>query len=230
VARLADEDLAAMRAAGLDRVHIGFETGSDRVLELMDKGVTKEVQVVAGRKIKAAGMELSAYYMPGLGGRELWEENALETADLMNEMDPDFIRMRTLAIPDRLELAEDVAEGRFTKANDVENAREILLFLQHLEGIRSRIVSDHVLNLVQDLEGRLPEDRGQMISRMETFLALDPGEQALYRLGRRQGLFVGLSDMMDPRLRSLAERLRDQLGVDAENIDFVTDQLVKRFV
>jgi hypothetical protein len=65
---------------------------------------------------------------------------------------------------------------------------------------------------------------------METFLALDPGEQALYRLGRRQGLFVGLSDMMDPRLRSLAERLRDQLGVDAENIDFVTDQLVKRFV
>jgi hypothetical protein len=148
----------------------------------------------------------------------------------MNEMDPDFIRMRTLAIPDRLELAEDVAEGRFTKANDVENAREILLFLQHLEGIRSRIVSDHVLNLVQDLEGRLPEDRGQMISRMETFLALDPGEQALYRLGRRQGLFVGLSDMMDPRLRSLAERLRDQLGVDAENIDFVTDQLVKRFV
>ncbi len=129
VARISDDDLAAMRAAGLDRVHIGFESGSDEVLAFMDKGVTKAEQIVAGRKIKRAGMELSAYYMPGLGGKRSWRENALETADLMNQVDPDFIRLRTLAIPDHLVLAEDVAQGTFEKAGDLENAQEILLFL-----------------------------------------------------------------------------------------------------
>jgi hypothetical protein len=230
VARHALEDLVAMREAGLNRIHIGFETGSDRVLRFMDKGVTKALQVEAGRKVKAAGIELSAYYMPGLGGRELWRENALETAALMNQVNPDFIRLRTLAIPDHLELALDVAEGRFRKANDVENVEEILLFLKHLQGIRSRIVSDHILNLLQDLEGALPDDRERMVAQLEAFLVLPPDEQVLYRLGRRRGVFAGLSDLQDPRRRAHAERLRNQLGVNAENIDSITDQLVKRFV
>ena len=230
VARLSAEELAAMGEAGLNRVHIGFESGSDQILEFMDKGVTKAIQAEAGRKIKAAGMELSAYYMPGLGGRELWRENALETADLMNQVDPDFIRMRTLAIPDRLALATDVAEGRFAKANDVEVAEEILLFIRSLGGIGSMVVSDHILNLIQDLEGRLPGDRDSMIARLETFLSLDPEEQALYRLGRRAGVFLGLADLTDPRRRALAERMFRELRVDAGNIDSVCDQLVKRFI
>ncbi len=230
VARLTAEELATMAEAGLSRVHIGFESGSDRILELMDKGVTKAVQVEAGKKVRAAGLELSAYYMPGLGGLDLWEENALETADLMNRVDPDFIRLRTLAIPDRLDLAADVAEGRFRKAGDVETAREILVFLEHLEGIGSTVVSDHILNLFQDLEGRLPEDRDRMVVQLETFLSLDPEEQSLYRLGRRAGLLRGLSDLLDPQMRAAAERLRRELGVTAATIDDVTDQLVKRFI
>ena len=230
VARLTPEELTAMAEAGLNRIHIGFESGSDRILTLMDKGVTKAVQVEAGKRIKAAGIELSAYYMPGLGGCDLWEENALETADLMNQVDPDFIRMRTLAIPDRLELAADVRAGRFSKAGDVENAREIKLFLEHLDGISSTVVSDHIVNLLQDLEGRLPEDRDRMVVQLETFLGLDPEEQALYRLGRRGGLFAGLSDLLDPQSRAAAERLRREWGVTAATIDDVTDELVKRFI
>jgi hypothetical protein len=230
VARLMPEELTAMAEAGLNRVHIGFESGSDRVLTLMDKGVTKAVQVEAGKKIKAAGIELSAYYMPGLGGRELWEENALETADLMNQVDPDFIRMRTLAIPDRLELAADARDGRFTKAGDVDTAREIKLFLENLDGIGSTVVSDHILNLLEDLEGKLPQDRDRMVAQLEAFLGLDPEEQALYRLGRRSGLFAGLSGLHDPQNRAAAERLRREWGVAAANIDDVTDELVKRFL
>jgi hypothetical protein len=230
VARLAPEDLAAMRAAGLDRVHIGFETGSDEILAFMQKGVSKQTQVEAGRKIKAAGMELSAYYMPGLGGRALWRENALETADLMNQVDPDFIRLRTLAIPDHLPLAEDVAEGRFAQAGDVETAREILLFIESLEGIGSVIVSDHMLNLLQDVEGKLPDDRDRMVAELRTFLALDPEEQVLYRVGRRRGVFSGLRDMRDTERRAYAGRICRDLGVTTENVDEITGRLVKRFI
>jgi hypothetical protein len=230
VARIDAEDLAKMRAAGLDRVHIGFESGSDEILSFMDKGVTKAVQIEGGRKIKMAGMELSAYYMPGLGGRRLWRENALETADLMNQVDPDFIRLRTLAIPDHLVLAEDVAQGKFQKASDIENAREILLFLQSLQGIDSRVVSDHILNLFEDVGGKLPEDRDAMTAEIEAFLALDPDEQVLYRVGRRAGLFRGLSDLADLRLHERAARLVKELNVTPRNVDEVTDEMVKRFI
>jgi radical SAM superfamily enzyme YgiQ (UPF0313 family) len=230
VARIDPEDLAKMRAAGLDRVHIGFESGSDEILQFMDKGVTKALQIEAGRKIKAAGMELSAYYMPGLGGRRLWRENALETADLMNLVDPDFIRLRTLAIPDHLVLAEDVAQGRFEKASDIDVAQEILLFLESLEGITSTVVSDHILNLFEDIGGTLPGDRERMTAEIRAFLALEPGEQVIYRVGRRSGLFRGLSDLADPRRRASARRLVQELNATPGNVDALTDQMVKRFI
>jgi len=200
------------------------------VLAFMDKGVTKAEQIEAGRKIKAAGMELSAYYMPGLGGRRLWRENALETADLMNRVDPDFIRLRTLAVPDHLVLAEDVARGTFEKASDIENAEEILLFLESLEGISSRVVSDHILNLFEDVGGKLPEDRDTMTSEIRRFLNMEPREQILYRIGRRAGLFRGLSDMAERKRHDRAERLVQELGVTEDNVDKVTDEMVKRFI
>ncbi len=106
LARMKDDDMKAIRGAGLDRIHTGLESGSDRILEMVAKGATKEMHVKAGSKVKRAGMELSEYYMPGLGGRALSEENALETADAMNQINPDFIRLRTLAIPDRAPLFE----------------------------------------------------------------------------------------------------------------------------
>ena len=230
VARIEPEDLARMRAAGLDRVHIGFETGSDEILRFMDKGVTKALQIEGGRKIKAAGMQLSAYYMPGLGGRRLWRENALETADLMNQVDPHFIRLRTLAIPDHLALAEDVAQGRFEKANDVETAQEILLFLESLEGITSTVVSDHILNLFEDVGGKLPGDRDAMAAEIRAFLALESDEQVLYRVGRRSGLFRGLSDLSDPQRSDRARRLVGELNATPGNVDAVTDQMAKRFI
>ena len=99
IARISDAHLAAMRAAGLDRIHIGLESGSDVVLKKVRKGVDKATQVKAGRKVKRAGMQLSEYLMPGLGGREFSELHAKESADALNQIDPDFIRLRTLALP-----------------------------------------------------------------------------------------------------------------------------------
>ncbi len=230
VARIDPEDLAKMRAAGLDRVHIGFETGSDEILQSMDKGVTKAIQIEGGRKIKAAGMELSAYYMPGLGGKRLWRENALETADLMNQVDPDFIRLRTLAVPDHLILAEDIAQGKFEKASDLDTAREVLLFLENLEGIGSTVVSDHILNLTEDVQGRLPGDRERMIAELRAILDLPPEAQVLYRIARRAGLVRGLADLDDPQRYDRAQRLVRELDVTPLTVDAVTDQMVKRFI
>jgi len=223
-------DLEAMRDAGLNRIHTGLESGSDRVLEMVNKGATKEMHVKAGLEVKRAGIELSEYYMPGLGGRELSKENAVETADALNQINPDFIRLRTLAIPSKAPLFEDYETGRFKKCTDVMVAREVLTFIERLEGITSVVKSDHILNLFGDLEGTLPRDKERMLAILGTFLAMDPDRQRLYQVGRRLGIFSCLSDMRDPRRLASAERTCRELGVTSDNVDEVIDQLMKRFI
>jgi len=230
LARLTPEQLAAMAEAGLNRVHVGFESGADEVLRRIEKGATKAVHAEAGRKVVAAGMELSAYYMPGLGGEDLWRANALETADLMNQVNPHFIRLRSLAVSDYSPLAQDVADGVFRRPSDVIQAQEILLFLESLHGITSAVRSDHILNLFQDLEGQLPEDQERMIAMPRAFLALAPEQQRLYQVGRRFGVFMGLGDMEEAQRRSVAERLVQRLQVDEHNIDQIVDRQVKQFI
>jgi radical SAM superfamily enzyme YgiQ (UPF0313 family) len=230
VARISDKDLQAFAGAGLNRIHIGLESGSDRVLALMKKGVTKKDHIKAGRKIRQAGMELSEYVMPGLGGRELSREHALETADCLNRIDPDFIRLRTLAIPNHTELYEDFDAGRFVKLTDREMAEETLLFLEHLEGITSTIKSDHILNLFQEVDGRLPEDKAAMTAVIREFLDLSPEDQMVYQVGRRLGLFTRLADMTSPDRRTQAEQACQLYGIHTGNVDQTIDELMKRFI
>jgi len=230
VSRMKERDLKAIGDAGLNRIHIGLESGSEEVLKMVKKGVTKEMHILAGQKVKRVRIELSEYYMPGLGGKRYLKEHALQTADALNQINPDFIRMRTLAIPNHAPLYEDHQSGRFEKCADVLVVKEILMFIENLNGITSMIKSDHILNLFGDLEGKLPEDKERMIEILRTFLAMDPERQALYQLGRRIGVFSSLTHMKNPYRMARAQRAYTQLGGAAEDIDRVTNELMKRFI
>ena len=230
IARINDEDMARFASAGLNRIHIGMESAADGVLDFVKKGVDKQTHIKAGQRVKQAGIELSEYFMPGLGGRENSRANALETADAVNRINPDFIRIRTLAVPDSSDLATDVREGRFTKLNDVETAQELLLFLENLEGITSTLKSDHILNLFQEVEGVLPQDKSTMIAPIKKFLAMPPEKQMLYRVGRRTGVFSNLNDLNHPDLVRQAEAAGLGYGVTPDTVDEFTDKMIKQFI
>jgi len=230
IARLEAADLAALKEAGLSRIHIGMESGADTVLKMVRKGTTQRMHILAGRKFKDAGMELSEYYMPGLGGRRYLEVNALETAAAMNAINPDFIRLRTLAIPPGIPLYEDYAAGRFAKATDTEMARELLLFLESLSGITSAIKSDHILNLLPEVDGQVPQDQERLIGVVRAFLALDPELQVLYRVGRRTGMLSGLAELEDVDLLSQIEALCRRYRITPDTVDLVTDEMMQRFI
>ncbi|MFP4475952.1 MAG: radical SAM protein [Desulfatibacillaceae bacterium] len=230
VARISDDHLARMREAGLNRIHIGMESGSDAVLDKVCKGTTKEQHVKAGKKVVAAGMELSEYVMPGLGGRELTMEHALESADALNRIDPHFIRLRSLAVPPGLPLYDALQAGEFTQLRDVEVAGEILLFLESLEGIRSTIRSDHILNLFEDVEGTLPDDKEAMCSVVREFLAMEPEKRTLFQVGRRLGVFRSLADVDQPQRAARVREVVRQYGVTPDNVDETIRQLMARFI
>lgn len=230
VARISDKDMACIAEAGLNRIHIGMESASDEVLDIVRKGVDKKMHIIAGLKVKCAGIELSEYFMPGLGGEKYSRANALETAIAMNTINPDFIRIRTLVIPDNTELFKDYQSGAFAKIGDVKMAEEILLFLENLKGITSTLKSDHILNLFQEGEGRLPVDKERMTAPIRKFLTMGPGEQLIYMIGRRAGIFSRLDDMKNPELLKRAEKTRDAHQVTIDNVEDFTAEMMKRFI
>ncbi len=135
LARKPVEELRQLKAAGLNRIHVGLESGSDEVLAYVRKGVTAAQQIEGGQRVVAAGIELSEYVMPGLGGRRLSRENALETARVLNAINPDFIRIRSLALPAGTGLREKWEQGEFERPSDEEMVHELRLFIEHLDGI-----------------------------------------------------------------------------------------------
>jgi len=230
IARISDENLRHIAEAGLNRIHIGMESGADEVLKRVKKGSDKATQILAGQKVKRANMELSEYVMPGLGGRELSRENALETADALNQINPDFIRIRTLALPDGTPLAEQYRAEDFYKMGDVETSQELLLFLESLEDITSTVKSDHVLNLFSEVQGTLPHDKEKMAAPIREFLQLSPQEQMIFCIGRRTHRLSKLADLNNPAKRHFAEQICADLAATPENMNAIVDSIIKRFI
>jgi len=230
IARISDDDMQRLASAGLNRIHVGMESACNEVLDFIRKGVDKQTHILAGQKVRRAGIELSEYFMPGLGGERLSRDNALETADALNQIDPDFIRIRTLAIPEVVELHKDVEMGHFKPLGDRKMAEELLLFLDSLQGISSTVKSDHILNLFQEVEGCLPRDQGKMTAPIRTFLALVSQEQVLYIVGRRTGIFTRLADLDDAVLRGHAEKAMIAHQVTSDNVETWAAQMMQRLI
>lgn len=230
-ARKSVEDLLELRQAGLSRIHTGLESGCDPVLEMADKGVTARELVDAGRKVKASGIELSEYIMPGLGGRRMWREHAVETARVLNQIDPDFIRLRTLKVLDIMPLAGKVASGELELMTDDEIVLELRLLLENLDGIHSRITSDHILNLLEEIDGRLPEDREKMLEVIDRYLGLPGPERDNFRLGRRASFYRTLDDMDNPELRARVDQIMERIrSRPPGDLDAALSEIMESFI
>jgi radical SAM superfamily enzyme YgiQ (UPF0313 family) len=206
------EALRRIHAAGLDRVHIGLETGYDPLLKLVKKGVSAAQHIDAGTRLREAGMEVSEYVMPGLGGREMWREHAVETARVLNAINPHFIRLRSLRVPPHVPLHALVAEGRLHLQSDDELAAEIGLFIESLDGITSTVTSDHIMNLLEEVSGRLPADKARMLAVVADYQGLPDRQRLVYRVGRRGGAFRSTRDLeRDPATARKIENLIDEV-------------------
>jgi hypothetical protein len=218
VVRLGDDTLKELAEAGLNRVHIGMETASDTVLHLVRKGASKETHVEAGLMVKQAGIELSEYVLTGIGGSEFSQEHAVETADALNRINPDFIRFRTLHIQDKISLYPD-SDSSYRWATDLELAGELLTLIEGLDGITSCVKSDHSYNLFEDIDGVLPEDKERMAAVPRCFIGLEPERRMLFQVGKRLGYLLRLSDLDSPKRAEQVARVCAESGITPQNAD-----------
>jgi len=230
LARRSPAELRRIREAGLDRLHVGLESGSDAVLRLVQKGCTRADHIEGGRRAREAGFELSEYVMPGLGGRALSSRHAEDTASAIAAIGPDFVRLRTTAVSPGTELSEMARRGDWSPLSEIELVAEIRAFLSGLRGVRTRLESDHMLNLLMELCGDLPDEHEKLLGICDRFFALPRREQANFVLARRLGWAERLADMERPAVRKELDRVAAQLAAEGLDIMAAADELRGRLV
>jgi radical SAM superfamily enzyme YgiQ (UPF0313 family) len=168
IAKKPIEDLKKIYQAGLNRLHVGLETGDRELLEEIQKGATPEEMMEAGKRAKQVGFEYSLYVLLGIGGEKKWEQHATGTAEVLNQIDPHFIRVRTFIPQPDSSLYDTMEEGHFQLPSPETILKETKLLLETLH-VKSHFLSDHVSNLLP-LHGKLPEEKKTMIQMINDAL------------------------------------------------------------
>jgi radical SAM superfamily enzyme YgiQ (UPF0313 family) len=182
LARRKQEELKAIREAGLDRLHVGLETGDDELLGVIRKGVTSVEQIDGGKKAMAAGFQLSEYWMPGLGGRERWRQHAENTAHVLTAINPHYIRSRPFLPRRGAPNFEDYKQGWLSLTSPHERLEELQVMIEALD-VTSRICFDHQMNswtnrhggllFHQDYEGyKFPEEKPLVLELIREGLSI----------------------------------------------------------
>ncbi len=184
--RKSPEDYHRLKEAGLTRIHSGMESGSLNVLKLIQKGIKPEDILKGGVRVVESGISLSEYIMPGVGGKALSREHAVETALLLNKINPDFIRVRTFAVHPKSPIQKMIDEGTFVPMSDEEVIEEIRLLLVTLDEMPAHFrCGDFSLNLLMQVDGRLDRQKETMIAEIDRYLAMTREQKQAYSLIQR---------------------------------------------
>jgi hypothetical protein len=227
------EELTELRQAGLLRLHVGLESGCDAVLQRMKKGVSAWKQVEGGQKVMAAGISLCEYLMPGLGGKDLSERHALDSAAALTAINPAFIRLRSLALRRHSPLLAQSKEGLFTELSEDGVVAEIALLVANLH-CQSYLVSDQMSNLLYGIEGQLPQDKEKILQVIDDYLQTPESERLAFRLRQRRRSFLTVYGSFPEPLEEKVEAAWDALRREApdarERVDAAIAALKEGFV
>lgn len=168
------EAMKRLADAGLNRIHVGLESGDDAVLKRIKKGTDSRQQIGAGKWVMAAGIELSLYVILGIAGKDRTKEHAAETARVLNAIGPDFIRLRTFLPKINTPLLEDIKSGAFQMLGPHEILDETEALLDGIHA-SSYLASDHYTNYI-NLEGRMMEDKEHLLALIRRVRLRDESE------------------------------------------------------
>lgn len=182
------EELVRLRELGLVRLHVGLESGDEGILQEMRKGVEVNSIVEEGLKVKNSGIDLCFYVLCGLGGDNNWEAHVRGTAEIINKVRPNFVRLRTLVLVPNAPLYTKWQKGEFTPITPLNRLKELKLLLTLLGEFDTQIVSDHVSNylwgergiIFEGIEGNLREDKDEMLETVKkTLKVIEESEKVI---------------------------------------------------
>ncbi|MFZ5967994.1 MAG: radical SAM protein [Bacillota bacterium] len=167
ILRKKDEELEKLKDLGLGIVYLGVESGSDKILENIKKGAAAQEIIEAGQKIKASGIKLSVTLISGIGGKTDWEIHGIESAKVVNAINPDYLSLLTLLLQEGTPMYEQVREEKMTLLTPKEIMMETRSLIENLNLKEPCIFrSNHASNYVA-LQGTLPKDKEELLIQID---------------------------------------------------------------
>lgn len=164
-----EEELKTLKDKGLKMVYLGLESGSNKILKRVKKGVTTKEMIEAANKIHNAGIMLSVTAISGLGGYELWEEHAVETGKTLSIMNPEYIGLLTLMIEPGVPLENEIKNGTFKVMDPYDILKETKLLIENLNCDNAVFRANHASNYV-NLKGTINKDKKELINKLNDAL------------------------------------------------------------
>ncbi len=179
--RKTDEELKQLYEAGLTMAYVGAESGSEKVLEDIHKGETRQQLIDGVKKIEASGMKASVTFISGLAGKAGWEEHAIESGKMISEMSPSYVALLTLIVDPSVPMAKDIESGKMELLSAEEVMKETLLMLENTE-VTGKCVfrSNHASNYLS-LKGNLPEDKERMMEQIREAMSNHMFKDEMFR-------------------------------------------------
>ncbi len=162
-----DEELVRLRAAGINELNIGLESGFDPVLSRMQKGYTADEARTELLRLKEAGIDWGANVIFGAAGAGSGIQNAEATARLLNETAPYLIFTGTVHADPGCPLYEDMQSGRFVESTFGEYLDEQERFLSLLQLDPCFYFGLHPSNILP-MQGWLLQDRDVLIDAIRS--------------------------------------------------------------
>ena len=224
-------EIKAICDAGLNLLYCGMESGADKVLKKIKKGATSAEHIKAAQMARSAGMEISEFIILGLGGTALWQEHAAETARVLNEINPDFIRVLTIGVKKGSGLEKQLREGKFKLQTEKNLIEEQRLLIDRLDGITSYYSNHHGVDLLMEARGQFPMDKPKLLAIMDRYLSMPEEDRLNYTLGKRLGYYRNMNDMQDESRKSFVQgKVREILSAYPGQFDEICHQLRARIV
>lgn len=166
--KYSEEELFILHNEGLRLLYIGFETGRDDILELMNKPHTVRDAIIVAKKLNRANLMFNSIIMYGIAGEGESVNNAISTAKMINQFDVNSIITMNLIIFEGTKLDNLVKNGDFTPPNRSERLLEIKTLLEYLEVEKPTIFdTTHPTNIIK-IKGTLPQDKEILMKYIST--------------------------------------------------------------
>ena len=229
--RKSEAEMQEIADAGLNMLYSGIESGSDKVLDFVNKGVSQDALIESSLRARKAGMSIMVFVILGLGGKELSAEHVKETAHVLNSINPNSVRMMSLAVKQDSELMEKINNGSYTMLSETEMIKEQRQLIEQLEGIHCHYGNFHGINLLTEIDGVLPEDKGKLLSIMNEFLSLNADLQNNFILGRRTGKYGHLLGFQESPSFNIVQQLLEKLqSKSSEQLESIFHDLRNRII
>ena len=218
--RKSEAEMQEISDAGLNMLYCGIESGSDQVLENVNKGVTQDAIIQSALRARGAGMSLMVFVILGLGGKQLSDQHVTETAYVLNTINPNSIRIMSLAVKQDTELWKKIENESFTMLSETEMIEEQRRLINQFEGIHSHYGNFHGINLLTEIDGVLPDDKTKLLSVIDDFLSLSEPLQHNFIFGRRLGYYGGLTGFEESSAFNSVQKLVEKiLREDPDSIE-----------